>query len=203
MQKVITSPIFEVTFSACLHKHNNTMQQYITILRGINVSGKNKIKMADLKQLLLDNHFEEVQTYIQSGNIVFQTSLKDPATAIHQLIKKSFGYDIPVLTKTRQQWENAIKNNPLLHSPKYLPQFMHFTFLAQHPSLEQVSSLPENTHKDDYFTIHNDVIYIYCPNGYGKTKFNNNFFEKKLNISATTRNYKTTLKLLDIATNKP
>lgn len=170
-------------------------QYYIAILRGINVSGKNKIKMADLKTLLSQNNFEDVQTYIQSGNIVFATTIDDPASQLHLLIKQHYGYEVPVLVKTKDEWQSAIANNPFLLQKEIDATTLHFTFLATQPSQELIDLLGENKNKSDSFAVGESVIYVHCPDGYGKTKFNNNYFERKLKIAATTRNYKTTMKL--------
>ncbi|MDY0781118.1 DUF1697 domain-containing protein [Tenacibaculum sp. IB213877] len=170
------------------------MKTYIVLLRGINVSGKNKLPMAELRQLLKDEGFQNVQTYIQSGNIVVASQKnKDEVTqSIHQVIKNTYGYEVPVLVKTVQEWQKAIDNNPFKAVEE---KQQYFTFLSQKPSQVTI----EVDAKEDEFKLIDEVVYVNAVGGYGSTKLNNNFFENKLKVSATTRNLKTTLKLFEMA----
>ena len=167
--------------------------RYIVLLRGINVSGKNKLPMKELKVLLESLDFREVQTYIQSGNIVLATDKdkNEVAKLIHKAIDKTYGYKVPVLVKEELAWETAIANNPYKNVEE---KQQYFTFLADKPATIEIVV----DAKQDEFTVLNDVVYVNAVGGYGKTKLNNNFFEKKLQVEATTRNLKTTLKLLEM-----
>ena len=169
------------------------MNAFIIILRGINVSGKNKLLMQELRDLLNELNFENVQTYIQSGNIVLSTvdDKENVATKIQEAIKTQFSYEIPVLVKTVAAWKQAIANNPY---KEVEAKQQYFTFLSEKSNVTQI----EVNAKEDEFTIIDDVVYVNAVGGYGKTKLNNNFFEKKLKVTATTRNLKTTMKLLDL-----
>jgi len=173
-------------------------QVFIVILRGINVSGKNKLPMQELRDLLNKLKFSEVQTYIQSGNIVLQSqeSKKIIALKIKEGIQIQFGYDVPVLVKTVDEWKTIIDKNPFVEVE---PKQQYFTFLSGAP--EEVTI--EVDAKQDEFIVIDDVVYVNAVGGYGKTKLNNNFFEKKLKVTATTRNLKTTLKLLELAHPNP
>lgn len=173
------------------------MKTYIVLLRGINVSGKNELPMAELRQLLNDLGFQNVQTYIQSGNIILSSeeSKSEVCQKIKEGILQKFGYDIPVLAKTVDEWKNVIDNYPFsIENPK----IVGFVFFNEAPR-ETVFEI--NGMKDDQYKINNNVVYIYCPSGFGKTKLTNNLFEQKLKVTATTRNFKTTIKLLEMATN--
>lgn len=173
------------------------MKTYIVLLRGINVSGKNKIPMAELRELLSNFGFKNVKTYIQSGNIVLDS--EETKSKVCKKIKKSislrYDYDVPVLVRTIKEWKKAIDNNPYLERQEQ--KKMYFTFLKNIPkeTLIEVHKAP-----GDEFTIIGDVVYLYCEGGYGNTKLSNNLFEKKLKTKATTRNYNTTIKLLTLAT---
>lgn len=170
------------------------METYIVILRGINVSGKNKLPMQELRDLLKRLNFLDVKTYIQSGNILLKSE-NDKASIsskIKQAIEHNFGYQVPVLVKTISEWETVITNNPYKSVGE---KQQYFTFLSEVPKHNTI----ELDAKDDEFTIINDVVYVNAVGGYGKTKLNNNLFEKKLKVIATTRNLKTTLKLLELA----
>jgi len=164
-------------------------------LRGINVSGKNKLPMVELRELLNDLGFESIQTYIQSGNIIVTS--EDSKTTICKKIKEGiankFGYDIPVIARTIPEWKKAIKGYPF---PLDNEKIVAFTFLDRKP---EVIEIEINNIGEDKFKIENDVVYFYCPNGFGKSKITNNLFERKLKVTATTRNLRTTLKLLELA----
>jgi len=171
---------------------------FIVILRGINVSGKNKLPMQALRDLLNELGFENVQTYIQSGNIVLQSkkNKEEIATLIKEGIKSEFDYDVPVLVRTISEWEKAIANNP--YKEVALKQ-QYFTFLSEIPAITTF----EIDAKQDEFTVIEDVVYVNAVGGYGKTKLTNNLLEKKLKVTATTRNLKTTMKLLTLAHPNP
>ena len=168
---------------------------YIILLRGINVSGKNKLPMANLRELLKDLGFQNIQTYIQSGNIILNSD-KDKVTVCKKIkegIASKFGYDVPVLARTIDEWQKAIDNNPY---PTENHKILCFTFLSEIPK-ENTFEVPITN--DDNFTVIDDVAYIYCPEGFARTKLTNNLFEKKLKVTATSRNYRTTMKLLELA----
>lgn len=168
---------------------------YIAILRGINVSGSKKLPMAELRILLAKLGFQKVQTYIQSGNVVFTSDEKNQEKLeehISEAIKKQYNYDVPVLVKTIAQWKTAVANNPFTEEDI---SKQAITFLATAPKETTI----EIDSKDDKFEIINSEVYLYCPSGFARTKLNNNFFERKLKTQATTRNWKTIYKLLEIA----
>ena len=178
------------------------MKTFVAILRGINVSGKNKIKMDALKSSFLSLGFEQVQTYIQSGNVVFcykQARAGNLAELINKQIHKDFGFDVPVLVLSAAQLGNIVSNNPFAGDENREVQFMHVTFLKENSTNVNEEKITSHVKAGEEFVISNGAIYLYCPHGYGKTKLNNNFFESQLKVSATTRNWKTTLKLLEMA----
>lgn len=173
------------------------MKTYIVLLRGINVSGKNKLPMQDLRNLLNDLEFQNVQTYIQSGNIIL-TSDYDKLIVCKKIkdgILEKFGYDVPVLARTVKEWEEVVANYPY---PTENSKIVAFVFLNQKTKETQIEV---KGIKEDEYQIDNDGIYIYCPSGFGNTKISNNLFERKLKVTATTRNYRTTMKLLELAKN--
>ncbi len=175
------------------------MTTYISMLRGINVSGQKKIKMEVLKKLYESLGFQNVRTYIQSGNIIFECSDTDISELIHQIeqkIKNSFGFDVLVLIRTRNEIQKLIKNTPFA---KKDPSKLHITFLSDMPAKSPVDEINEAKDKTEEFFISGKEIYLLCSNGYGRSKLSNNFFERKLKLSATTRNWKTVNKLLELA----
>ncbi len=176
--------------------------KYISLLRGINVSGQKKIKMLDLREMYTDLGFESVASYIQTGNVVFEspkvTETKALEAIIKQGIKGKFDFDVSVMVRTREEWQNTINNNPLFDKEKDIKHFC-VTLLGEIPEQEYLDSIADFKHNNDQFTIIDRAIYLYCPDGYGRTKLTNNFFEKKLKVRATTRNWRTILKLREVA----
>ncbi len=178
------------------------MTKYISILRGINVSGQNKIKMDALKELYEDLHFTNVQTYIQSGNVVFQcdkSEQKDLALRISQLLQKKFGFDIPVIVLEISELKNIIGRNPYINDQSRDISHLHVTFLASRPDPIDIKIIQQYKSPNEELTLTENAVYLYCPNGYGRTKLTNTFLEKKLKTGATTRNWRTTTELLHIA----
>lgn len=178
------------------------METYISILRGINVSGKNIIKMEQLRELFIALKFQHVQTYIQSGNVIFQTKETTQALLskkIAEAIEKQFGFKIPVLTLTIDELKSAIIDNPFLIKENKDNAFLHVTFLADLPAKQLLTVIEKEKYLPDEIQILNKCVYLYCPNGYGKTKLHNTFIENKLKVSATTRNWKTCQELIKIA----
>lgn len=173
------------------------MTRYIVLLRGINVSGKNKLPMQDLRELLSELRYENVQTYIQSGNIILDSEKEKSVLEkeIKEGIKSKFGYDVPVIARTVKGIETAIQGNPY---PVDNEKVVAVIFLSD---VTTKTDLEINRAEEDQFTILKDVVYIYCPNGFGRSKLTINVFEKKLEVSATSRNWRTTKKLLELATN--
>ena len=172
------------------------MKKYIILLRGINVSGKNKIQMEALRGLLNDLNFKNVQTYIQSGNVLLDS--EETASIVCQKIKKGiqeeFGFEVPVLARTLEEWQHAVENYPFsLENEKIVA----FTFLN---ATSKETNIAIQSLGEDQYKIDGDVVYLHCPTGFARTKLTNTGIEKKLNVIATTRNLRTTLKLLALAT---
>ena len=177
------------------------MGNYIALLRGINVSGQKKIKMSDLKILFEDLYFTNVQTYIQSGNVLFTSNMNNKKailTKIEKKITNRFGYKVEVILKTPDELKRAIKSNPFLKDKKKNSERIYYTFLSENPSPSNSKILNEIDHTPEQFILNGDVIYLFLPNGAGKSKLNNNFFEKRLGVFATTRNRNSVQALLEL-----
>ena len=178
------------------------MQTYISILRGINVSGKNKLPMEGLKALYKELGLTDVLTYIQSGNAIFKADAGMEAALekkIEAAIRDKYAYEVPVLVRTAKEMEAAIAANPIVKESGIDTEKLHVTFLAATPDSKLVENIPNPGAPNEKFIILNREVYLYCPDGYGNSKLNNGFFEKKLKVKATTRNWKTVNKLLELA----
>jgi uncharacterized protein (DUF1697 family) len=177
------------------------MNRYISLLRGINVSGQKTIRMTDLLTLYQSLGFEKVVTYLQSGNVVFHSPVKDcPALAarIEQSIEREFGFTVPVLVHEAGRFREILENNPFINQRNADITVLHTTFLFQSPADSSLKKLEGPKGETDEFVVWKDVVYLFCPNGYGRTKLSNTFFERKLGIPATTRNWKTVRALYEL-----
>ncbi|MEM9075822.1 MAG: DUF1697 domain-containing protein [Bacteroidota bacterium] len=176
------------------------MKKYIALLRGINVGGHKKIKMADLREVLSSHAFQEVQTYIQSGNILFRTEEQIPlelSEKINHIIKDSFGFDVPVLVLSAEELPKILNGNPF--TGKQEENHLFFTLLKSYPKQERVSLFNEYQFKNEDFHISENCVYLSFTGSYRNAKLNNNFIENKLGVEATTRNLKTMQKLLELS----
>ena len=176
------------------------MGRYVAMLRGVNVGGK-QIKMPALAALFSDLGYTDVVTYIQSGNVVFTSPSRGGDTlarAIEARIARDLGMDVRVLLRSRAELERVQRGNPLLRAGAD-PTKLHVTFLATKPAAALVGAVKELDFGADTFAVAGREVYVHCPNGYGRTKINNTFFEKKLDVAATTRNWNTVNKLLELA----
>jgi len=171
------------------------MTKYIAILRGINVGGKRKILMADLRDLLTKIGFENVATYIQSGNIAFNHKSKNTQEIeiiIIEAIKDKYDFDVPTIVITPKEIQDIIKNNPFKNSEE---SRLHVTFFKTEPDQELISKVAALDFSPDTFKFTQKAIYLNIADKYHKSKLSTTFFEKKLKIAASTRNWKTVNKL--------
>jgi uncharacterized protein (DUF1697 family) len=178
------------------------MTTYISILRGINVSGQKLIKMADLQKTYEKLGFGNITTYVQSGNVVFTGKKAAPeklASAITQQIAKDFGFQVPVIVFGIHTLKQIIASNPFINDSEKDIAYLHVTFLSAQPPNFDVKAIEEKKQIGEAIAFTNEAVYLYCTNGYGKTKLTNNFLETKLQVSATTRNWKTTTELVRLA----
>lgn len=179
------------------------MSKKIAILRGINVGGKRKILMADLKLLFQNLGFSNIITYIQSGNVIFNDA-KDVndlelAQQIERAITAKYQFDVPVIIRSSKEIVKAVKKNPFYQKDAEDISQLHLTFLNDLPTKENLTKIESYNYEPDKFAINGKEVFIFCAGKYHQSKLTNNFFEKKLNLSATTRNWKTVLKLIELS----
>lgn len=177
------------------------MKTYIAFLRGINVSGKKKIPMAELRELCESVKLKDVKTYIQSGNIIFKSDSTN-STELENLIEKAilnnYGFEVPVLIKTVEQLSKIISINPYNLEADILENKIYFVLLNSEPQIKYLESFKNEEFKNEEFFYYENCIYLKCNMGYGKAKLNNNLIERKLRLMATTRNYRTMKTLIDL-----
>ena len=178
------------------------MTTMVALLRSVNVGGRNRVPMDELRTMVDALGFGSVQTYVQSGNLVFTGSGRPASVAstIGQGIADTFGLDVPVLVRSARQVAQILESNPFA-TPGVDPRTIHVTFLAGPPAPGRMAGLAETEgpYGDDRFEMAGTDIFLHCPGGYGVTKLNNAFFERRSGVVATTRNWRTVTALATMA----
>ena len=173
----------------------------VALLRGINVGGRNKLPMKELAAMFADVGCSDVRTYIQSGNVVFQlgpATGEDVPALISESILSRFGYQVPVVTRTAVELREVVEANPFVQAGAEADK-LHVMFLAGVPDAGDVQGLAPDRSPGDEFAVLGREVYLHCPNGFASTKLTNAYFESKLSTTSTTRNWRTVLRLLDMA----
>jgi len=173
---------------------------YVTLLRAVNV-GKTWVPMEELRELFGTLGFQDVRTYIQSGNVVFKTgaSRSKCAAAIGKALGERLPTPIQFILKSSDELAAIVAANPFVSEPSIDPAKLHATFLSAAPAKTAWEKLSAIRAGDDRFHACGSEIFLHCPNGYGNTKLSNQTIERALAVPATTRNWKTVNKLLEMA----
>jgi uncharacterized protein (DUF1697 family) len=171
------------------------MTIYIALLRGINVGGNNIIKMQDLRTLLQERGLENVNTYIQSGNIVFRSekSAEQVQILIEQEIKNKYGYSIHVIVRTASEWDESMKNCPYPTETLGDGESVHLTLLGKEISKEEIEQLLQFQSDSEECLINDKEVYLYLRKSILDSKISNQL--QKLGIPVTSRNWKTIKKI--------
>jgi uncharacterized protein (DUF1697 family) len=176
------------------------MPKFIAMLRGINVGG-NILKMDRLRELCDELGFKNTKTYVQSGNIVFESDRA--ASGLCTLIEKRLAGEtrlpVPVIVRRPAELKKIIDGNPFLKEKGIDRSKLHVTFLAEPAGKDAQTKLAAIKAGDDRFCVAGKEIYLHCLVSYGETKLSNNALQKALGITATTRNWNTVNKLLEMA----
>lgn len=178
------------------------MKKYIALLRGINVSGQKLIKMERLCESVSRLGFEDVSTYIQSGNILFSfadTEIANICDLLSGMILSDFGFDVGVIVIEPGELEKTIADNPFSNRTPENSTQPYVGFLSEIPSSENVKSLEDVDFGNDEFHIIGKRIYIWYADSAGKTKLSNAVIERKLKVVSTARNWKTVQKLRELS----
>jgi uncharacterized protein (DUF1697 family) len=178
---------------------------WVALLRGINVGGKNRLPMKDLAAIFGDAGCSGIKTYIQSGNVVFRASRACAAQlpgAIKKAISKRFGFDAPLVMRSAAELRGVTRTNPFLRGGAD-PDSLHVMFLADRPAAARLATLDPKRSPTDEFEVRGREIYLRCPNGLGRTKLTNEYFDKRLETTSTVRNWRTVLKLIEMTGTPP
>ncbi len=170
-------------------------ESYVALLRGINVGGKNLLPMKALVEIFAAAECTEVESYIQSGNVIFKAAkIEGVAAAVRTGIERQFGLKVPVILRTAAEMKKTATENPLLERGTD-PASLHVVFLERVPTPAQRASLDPNRSSPDEFIVAGKVVYLSLPHGAAKTKLTAAYFDAKLKTVGTQRNWRTVLTL--------
>lgn len=157
--------------------------------------------MQDLRAVFTKSGFLNIKSYLQSGNVVFQTTENDSAaivSVIQQNFESQFGYSVPVIVMDSSRLEEIVEGNPFIKTSAGNLKGLFVTFLHSIPKFVDTHKFEDKKTPLESFKVSGDVVYLYCPGNYSKTKLNNNFLESTLGVQATSRNWKTTTEILKL-----
>ena len=172
---------------------------FISLLRGINVGGNKKICMSALAKAYDELGFKDIRTYIQSGNVIFKSNMENVselAGIIEEKIKNTFGFEVRVIVRTKEEFWQIIENNPFKNDDL---SKLNVAFLSDTPQAGSAAGIDKVKDASEKYFINGKEIYIYYHNGVARSKISNGFFEKNLKVIATTRNWNTVNKLYELA----
>ncbi len=176
------------------------MNTWICLLRGVNVGGKS-VKMSDLEALFITLGHSGVRTYIQSGNVVFRSATRTATTLareIEDVIARHLGLGVTVVLRSPEELGAILRGNPFLQHGAD-PITLHVTLLVDEPDPSVIRELVVPDAGRDEYRIVGREVYLRCPDGYGSSKLSNAFWERSLGAPATTRNWRTLIKLFELA----
>ncbi len=178
------------------------MNTYVALLRGINVSGHKIVKMELLRKFLGELNFENITTYIQSGNIIFDSPIEDSTALENQITNKilqHFGFSVPVRITTLTELKTIVAENPFVKENLLDAVQPYVAFLSDVPTASDLMQLQASDFGNDKFVNKGRVLYLWYANAAANTKLTNIIIERKLHLTATSRNWKTILKLITLA----
>ena len=161
------------------------------------------VKMQELVDLYRSLGYANVRTYLQSGNVLFSYADKEPsgiAAKIEKALKQRLGIDAPVFVRTRDQLRTVVVGNPFSEENG---SKLHVAFLRTLPTNVPLDKLKSLRAGGEEFAVKNQEVYLFLPNGFGRSKLSNNFLEKAFGIPATTRNWNTVNAVSDLAAENP
>jgi len=170
------------------------MPIYIAMLRGINVGGHNRIKMDQLRTSLEALGLQQVKTYIQSGNVVFKSATISPAALSRKIEKQivgQFGFAVSVISRTADEINKTIANNPFLNDSSINPEKLHVAFLSEAPAPLALKRLAELTLEPDQSRCLGKEVYFHFPKGVSGSSLWKHPLDRVLSVEVTTRNWKT------------
>ncbi|HEX8267875.1 MAG TPA: DUF1697 domain-containing protein [Pyrinomonadaceae bacterium] len=174
------------------------MTKYVAFLRGINVGGRTSIKMERLREVFASLGFQNIKTYIQSGNVIFETDETDGdklSSKIESAVEKEF-FKTNVMVRSAEEIKEAIKNNPFA-GEEFDEKLFHLVFLSEKLSDEKAEMLLSNNREMEKFAVRNREVYCLLRDGVADSLLGKKYIDNKLKTPATARNWRTVNKILE------
>ena len=170
---------------------------YVALLRGINVSGKHKIPMAELRSTCAEAGCEGVSTYIQSGNVVFTSNMTSQALekGLEKAIEQAFDFTVPVIVRTASSWQRYVTGNPFPSEAKREANWVLLCLSKHPPKATAASDLQQRATQGERVVKRGDAIWIHYASGIARSKLSPTVLDRHMASSVTTRNWRTVLKL--------
>jgi len=172
----------------------------VALLRGINVGGHHRVAMAELREIAQSLGLRNVSTYIQSGNLIFDATPGDSDTPrqLEQALVERFGFEIPVVTRSRAEMEEAARSHPFVDLG-LSDSFLMVAFLDREPEVDIEDVLDAREFEPDRFALSGREIFLAYPEGSGRSKLTHELLQRRLGVTATIRNRKTILRLIEVS----
>jgi uncharacterized protein (DUF1697 family) len=174
----------------------------IALLRAINLGARNRVPMSELRALFADLGYERVKTHLQSGNVVFdaQATPASVAEKLERELAAAFGFDVPVMIRTADEMAAVVADNPFATVADDGSR-LFINFLSRPVRAAQLEGIDAVEHAPNRFALgpRAQELYVWCPNGLQNTKLGNAFWERRLGVAATARNWNTASKLVELA----
>jgi len=169
--------------------------RYVALLRGVNLAGKNKVPMVELRALFESLGHTQVSTYIQSGNVLFTSARPLKPKSLETVIHDRFGFPVAVMLRTSQELAGVVDSNPFTRADT---SKLHVAFMAGGPSRPAVDDLDRDRFRPEEFVLQGHDLYLYLPNGVGRTKLPA-YLDRQLKTPFTIRNWNTVMKLIELS----
>ena len=176
------------------------MPTYAAFLRAINLGSHNKLAMPKLREIVEGLPATDVSTHVQSGNVVFRSTLRSAAKveqALEKALKKEAGLEVRVMVRTPAQLAKLVDGCPFAARCDD-PTKLHVTFLEEAPAKAKLEAIDPEGFLPDEWAVDGREVYLFCPEGYGRSKLSNAYFEGKLKVAGTTRNWRTVTTLAEL-----
>jgi uncharacterized protein (DUF1697 family) len=170
---------------------------FIALLRGINVGGHHKVPMSELRSLCADSGWANVQTYVQSGNLIFSATAT-PAVLEAELersLEKRFGFSVPVIVRAASSWPAYVKSNPFSAASKKEPKLVMLALAKAPPNVDAVNGLRERASKSERIERAGDALWIHFGGGVARSKLTPALLDRLVGSPVTMRNWRTVLTL--------
>jgi len=173
---------------------------FVALLRGINITGRNRVPMSELRSVAEELGWSGVQTYIQSGNLVFRTAAPAASSEgeLERAIERRFALAIPVIVRSATKWSRYVADNPFPEESLVAPNLVMLVLAKRPPEAAAVATLGERATGGERVIRAGDAVWINYPEGFGRSKLVPGVLDRAIGSPVTTRNWRTVLKLQEL-----